>query len=212
MEALQTTCQDGVNLVCVMAANNEVGTIYPIEEVVELANKAGARTLVDATQAVGKFSIQAQAWGITYLTVSAHKIYGPKGVGALITSPGVDVRPSNGPVPGTSDGTPSVPGIAGLGEACRLRRLQMALDELRVAAQRDRPETLLLQAIDGLVVNRDRAHRLSNNLNVSLPGVPNDAVIARLRPHVALSSGAACSSYAQSPSHVLRAMGLSDDL
>ena len=161
---------------------------------------------------MGRFSIQAQAWGITYLTVSAHKIYGPKGVGALIIPPGVDIRPSNGPVPGTADGTPNVPGIVGLGEACRLRRLEMAIDEPRMAAQRDRLETLLLQAIDGLVVNGDCAHRLSNNLHVSLPGLPSDAIIARLRPHVALSSGAACSSYAQSPSHVLRAMGLSDDL
>jgi len=212
LEALERACRDGVDLVCVMAANNEVGTLYPIEEVARIAGRAGARTLIDATQAAGRMPIQVIAWGITYLTISAHKIYGPKGVGALVVPPELEVRPSHGLTPGTGDGTPNVPGIAGLGEACRLRRMEMSADEPRMAAQRDRLEARLLAGIDGLVINGDREHRLSNNLHVSVPGVPNDAVIARLRRYVALSTGAACSSGAETPSHVLRAMGLPDIL
>jgi len=212
MVALEAACHDGIDLVCVMAANNEVGTLYPGEEVARIAGRAGARTLIDATQAAGRVPIHAAAWGITYLTVSAHKIYGPKGIGALIVPPELDVRPSHGPTPSTGDGTPNVPGIVGLGEACRLRRLEMADDEPRMAAQRNRLEALLFADIDGIVVNGDHERRLSNNLHVSVPDVPNDAVIARLRRHVALSTGAACSSGTQTPSHVLRAMGLSEAL
>lgn len=208
LAALEAVCRDGVDLVCVMAANNEVGTLYPIDEVARIAGRAGALTLVDATQAAGRIPIQVAAWEITYLTMSAHKIYGPKGVGALVVLPELDVRPIHGRTPGTGDGTPNVPGIVGLGEACRLRRLEMSADESRMAAQRDQLQALLLAGIDGLVINGDCEHRLSNNLHVSVPGVPNDAVVARLRRHVALSTVAACSSGAETPSHVLRAMGL----
>jgi cysteine desulfurase len=207
---LEAACRDGMDLICVMAANNEVGTLYPVEEVARLAGQAGARTLIDATQAVGRVPIHAAAWGITYLTASAHKIYGPKGVGALIAPPELDVRPAHGLTPGTGDGTPNVPGIAGFGEACRLRHREMAEDEPCIAAQRDRLEVLLLAGIDGLLINGDRECRLSHNLHVSIPDVPNDAVIARLRHSVALSTGAACSSGAHTPSHVLRAMGVSE--
>ena len=212
LAALEAACREGVDLVCVMAANNEVGTVYPIEEVGRIAGRVGARTLIDATQAAGHVPLEADGWRITYLALSAHKIYGPKGVGALIAPPELDLRPSHHGVPGVGDGTPNVPGIAGLGEACRLRRIEWSVDESRMATQRDRLEALLLAGVDGLVVNGDRKHRLSNNLHVAVPGAPNNAVIARLRRHVALSSGAACSSGAEAPSHVLRAMGLSKDV
>ena len=212
LEALEDACRHGSDLVCVMAANNEVGVIYPVEQVGQIADRFGARSLVDATQAAGHIPIEADAWNITYLTLSAHKIYGPKGVGALIAPRGSDARSSHGRIPGAGEGTPNVPGIAGLGEACRLRDLERAADEKQMAAQRDRLEALLLAEIDGLVVNGDVGHRLSNNLHVAVPGVPNNAVIARLRRQVALSSGAACSSGAEEPSHVLRAMGLPDEI
>ena len=195
-----------------MAANNEVGTIYPIQDIVRIANLAGAKTLVDATQAVGRIPLNLQDWGVTYMTVSAHKIYGPKGVGALVVQPELIVQCPEAPYSGIGHGTPNVPGIAGLGEACRLRRLEMLVDEPRMADQRDRLEAFLVSEIDGIVINGDRECRLTNNLNVSIAGVPNDAVIARLRPFVALSSGSACSSAAQEPSHVLSAMGLSEAL
>lgn len=208
MPALDLACRDGVDLVCVMAANNEVGTLYPIESVAKLARAHGAATLVDATQAAGRVDMRALDWGVTYLTVSAHKIYGPKGIGALVVPAGLQVRLTSSNTPGAGDGTPNVPGIVGLGEACHLRHFEMGDDEPRMCTQRDRLESLLLTGIDGLVVNGDREHRLANNLHVSVPDVPNDAVVARLRRHVAISTGAACSSGAQEPSHVLQAMGL----
>ena len=208
LEALEAACRHGADLICVMAANNEVGVIYPVERVGQIAARFGARSLVDATQAVGHIPIRAGEWNITYLTLSAHKIYGPKGVGALIAPGGFGARSSHHRVAGVGEGTPNVPGIAGLGEACRLRDRELATDEKQMATQRDRLEALLLAGIDGLVVNGDPEHRLSNNLHVAVPGVPNNAVIARLRRQVALSSGAACSSGAETPFHVLRAMGL----
>ena len=209
MAALRTVCDEGVDLVCVMAANNEVGTIYPIEDIVGIAERSGAQTLIDATQAAGRIPIEVSRWGITYLTLSAHKIYGPKGVGALIAPSSFQSWIANG---SGGHGTPNVPGIVGLGKACGLRRLEMERDEPRMEAQRDRLEELLLANIEGLVVNGDRKHRLSNNLHVSVDGVPNDAVISGLRHHVALSSGSACESAAQTPSHVLKAMGLAEAL
>jgi selenocysteine lyase/cysteine desulfurase len=101
MAVLEAVCRDGIDLICVMAANNEMGTLYPVEEVARVAGRAGARTLIDATQAAGRVPIHAAAWDITYLTVSAHKIYGPKGVGALIVPPELDVRPSHPAYPPT---------------------------------------------------------------------------------------------------------------
>ncbi len=205
---LDAACREGTDLVCVMAANNEVGTVNPVEHVAGVVARAGAKTLIDATQVAGRLPLRTEEWGITYLTVSAHKIYGPKGVGALVTSPGLEFRRSYGAVRGVGPGTPNVPGITGLGEACKLRRLEMAADEPRIAAMRDRLQELLLADIPGLIVNGDLANRLGNNLHVAVPGIPNDAVVARLRNHVAISTGAACASGAQTPSHVLRAMRL----
>ncbi|MDY7076686.1 MAG: aminotransferase class V-fold PLP-dependent enzyme, partial [Chloroflexota bacterium] len=169
MGALEAACSEGIDLVCVMAANNEVGTIYPIEDIVRIAREAEAATLIDATQAAGRYPIQMSAWGITYLAISAHKIYGPKGVGALVMPPKLAAQMSHGSTLGTGHGTPNVPGIVGLGEACRLRRVEMTNDEPRMAAQRDQLESLLLAEIDGLVVNGDRECRLNNNLHVSIP-------------------------------------------
>jgi cysteine desulfurase len=207
--SLESAIDSGAHLICVMAANNEVGTIYPIREVAARAHAAGATVLVDATQAAGKVELDVCGWGIDYLILSAHKMYGPKGVGALITR---TPRRSDAEAFARHDGTPNVPGIAGLGEACRLRVLEMHEDEERLAVLRNRLEAMLQQHIPGIVINGDREHRLSNNLHVSIPGVPNDAVVARLRRVVAISTGAACTTGTQEPSHVLRAMGLPETL
>lgn len=201
MERLKTLLP-GADLVCVMAANNEVGTLYPVAEIARLAADVGANVLVDATQAAGRVDLAAQAWRIAYLVLSAHKLYGPKGVGALVSSPRMRFP---------DHGTPNVPGIAGFGEACRLRSEERGADEPRIAALRNRLEALLRTRIPGMTVNGDAEHRLSGNLHVSVPGVPNDAIIARLRSTVAISTGAACTSGTPEPSHVLRAMGLSDE-
>jgi cysteine desulfurase len=212
LQALEAACVSGIDLVCVMAANNEVGTIYPIEQIAQIADAVGAATLIDATQAVGRIPIRTVDWVITYLTISGHKMYGPKGVGALVTPPDISIRHSHSRLRSTGDGTPNVPGIVGLGEACRLRRMEMAQDEPRIAAQRDHLEALLLRTISRLVVNGDPSNRLSHNLHLALPDVPNDAVLTRLRKRLAISTGAACTSAVDTPSHVLKAMGLTEDL
>ncbi len=210
-DSVQTALDAGVDLVCIMAANNEVGTIYPIADVTREAHDRGASIMVDATQAAGKIPVYAREWGIDYLVVSAHKLYGPKGVGALI-SPVGDLRMQISDLIWASEGTPNVPGIAGFGEACRLRRLEMAEDEPRIAALRDRLQSELTASIPELAVNGDLSCRLSGNLHVSVPGIPNDALMARLRKKVAISTGSACTSGAHGPSHVLQAMGLPEDL
>ncbi len=155
-----------------------------------------------------------EEWGITYLAISAHKLYGPKGVGALVVRRGHHLEPQiygGGHQHGLRSGTLNVPGIAGLGEACRLRQLEMESDERSIAKKRDRLQQLLLDSIPGLVVNGDLDHRLAGNLHISIPGIPNSAVIARIRHKLAISTGAACSSGVETPSHVLRAMKLPED-
>jgi len=210
-DSLKAALDAGVDLVCLMAANNEVGTIYPVPEMARQVRDCGAAIMVDATQAAGRFSLHARDWEIDYLIVSAHKLYGPKGVGALI-SPVGNLRTQMSDLIWASEGTPNVPGIAGFGEACRLRRLEMAEDEPRIAALRDRLQSKLTTAIPNLAVNGDLSRRLSGNLHISVPGIPNDALMVRLRKKVAISTGSACTSGAHGPSHVLQAMGLSEAL
>jgi cysteine desulfurase len=208
LEEVRRSCESGVDLLVAMAANNEVGTIYPIGEIARIATENGASLLVDATQAAGRTRLRFSDWSISYLALSAHKIYGPKGVGALVTTAD-NLRNSHGDIQGVGTGTPNVPGIAGLAEACRLRRHEMATDEPRIATLRDRLQSRLLRT-GGVVVNGDQSSRLAGNLHISVCGVPNDAIIARLRRQVAISTGAACSSGALASSHVLLAMGLSE--
>lgn len=205
MDCLDRVLASGVDVLCVMAANNEVGNVYPIAECARRARRAGAAVLVDATQAAGRIPVDLYRDGIDYLSMSAHKMYGPKGVGALVVG---DAGFALDTV--WNSGTPNVPGIAGFGEASRLRHAEMHDDEHRVAALRDHLEALLRDRIPGLTVNGDIRNRLSGNLHVSIPGVPNDAVVARLQSTVALSTGAACVSGTHALSHVLRAMELSD--
>jgi len=205
-DAIREVLGRGARLVCLMAANNEVGTLQPVEEAGRLAKAVGAAFLVDATQAAGRIEVQAQDWGADYLILSGHKMYGPKGVGALV-SPEIAEAPPPKLHPFRAS-TPNVPGIVGLGEAARLRTAEMAADEPRIGALRDQLEARLRQAIPGLMINGDRGRRLGNNLHISVPDAPNDAVIAHLRDKVAISTGAACMSGTDAPSHVLRAMKL----
>lgn len=215
LEHLEKVCASGVSLLCVMAANNEIGNIYPIQEVGAIAQKYEIPFLCDASQAVGKIPINFEDWGITYLAISAHKLYGPKGSGALVVRKGQKLQPilfGGGHQKGLRSGTFNVPGIVGLGEACRLRLLEMSEDEKAVAHLRDKLQTLLQKSIPGLEVNGDVENRLSGNLHISVPGVPNSAIIARVRHQLAISTGAACSSGVETPSHVLTAMGLGQEV
>lgn len=212
---LEQVCASGINLLCVMAANNEVGTIYPIEKIAHIAQRYEVPFLCDASQAVGKIPIRFDDWGITLLSISAHKFYGPQGVGALVIRRGYPLEPlfyGGGHQKGLRSGTLNLPGIVGLGEACRLRSLEMETDEEEIRKKRDRLQQLLQQKIPNLVVNGDQENRLAGNLHISIPGIPNSAVIARVRHQLAISTGSACSSGVEAPSHVLRAMGLSVEI
>ncbi|TVP67180.1 MAG: aminotransferase class V-fold PLP-dependent enzyme, partial [Nodularia sp. (in: Bacteria)] len=168
--------------------------------------------LCDASQAVGKIPLNFQDWGITYLAISGHKLYAPKGVGALVLRNGYSLQPmiyGGGHQQGLRSGTLNVPGIAGLGEACRLRQLEMEKDESAIASLRNQLQNLLQSNIPDLVVNGDLNNRLSGNLHISIPNIPNSAIIARIRHQLAISTGAACSSGVVAPSHVLQSMNLS---
>jgi cysteine desulfurase len=210
---LEQVCQDGLSLLCVMAANNEIGNIYPIQAIGQITQRHNIPFLCDASQAVGKIPLNFEDWGITHLAISAHKLYGPKGVGALAVRRGYQLKPLmfGGYQQGMRSGTLNVPGIVGLGEAYRLRQLEMVEDEQAIAHKRDRLQQLLSTQIPNLVVNGDTDNRLAGNLHVSIPGIPNSAVIVRIRHTLAISTGSACSSGVEAPSHVLQALRLSED-
>lgn len=215
LDYLEQVCTEGLALLCVMAANNEIGNIYPIQAIGQIAQHHNIPFLCDGSQAVGKMPIHCKEWGITYLAISAHKLYGPKGVGALVVRKGYYLEPllfGGGHQKGMRSGTLNVPGIVGLGEACRLRSLEMEEDEWAIASKRDKLQNLLLEKIPGLVVNGDTTRRLAGNLYISVPGVPNSAVIARVRHRLAISTGSACSSGIETPSHVLQALHLPEDV
>jgi cysteine desulfurase len=212
---LEQVCAEGLSLLCVMAANNEIGNIYPIQKIGQIAQHYGIPFLCDGSQAVGKIPIQFEEWGITYLAISAHKFYGPKGVGSLAVHRGYHLEPlmfGGGHQRGMRSGTLNVPGIVGMGEACRLCYLEIKENEQRIATQRDRLQKLLQEKISNLVVNGDVDSRLSGNLHISIPGIPNSAVIARVRHKLAISTGSACSSGVEAPSHVLQALSLPSDV
>lgn len=215
LEHLEQVCAEGLSLLCVMAANNEIGNIYPIQKVGQIAQHYGIPFLCDGSQAVGKIPIQFEEWGITYLAISAHKFYGPKGVGALAVRRGYHLEPlifGGGHQQGMRSGTLNVPGIVGLGEACRLRSLEMEADERAIAAKRDKLQNLLLEKIPNLIINGDLENRLAGNLHISIPGILNSAIIARIRHQLAISTGSACSSGVEAPSHVLQTLGLAEEL
>lgn len=212
---LEQVCAEGLSLLCVMAANNEIGNIYPIQEIGQVAQRYSIPFLCDASQAVGKIPIQFEAWGITYLAISAHKLYAPKGVGALVVRQGYRLEPSifgGGHQKGMRSGTLNVPGIVGLGEACRLRSLEMSEDERAIAIKRDYLQNLLIGKIHNLVINGDLDNRLAGNLHISIPGIPNSAVVARIRHKLAISTGSACSSGVEAPSHVLQVLKFPEEL
>jgi cysteine desulfurase len=212
---LEKVCSKGGDLLCVMGANNEIGNIYPIEEISKIAQKYHIPFLCDGSQAVGKIPVNFEDWGITFLTISGHKLYAPKGIGALVIKKGFSLQPliyGGGHQNGIRSGTLNVSGIVGLGKACYLRQLEMEEDERRIALKRDHLQSLLQSKIPQLVINGDTENRLAGNLHISIPNVPNTAIIARIRDKLAISTGSACSTETVSPSHVLRAMNLRDEL
>jgi len=214
IESVESAVNEHTLLISVQAANNEIGTIQAIAEIAALAHERGALVHCDAAQAVGKIPVDVQDWEIDLLSISAHKLYGPKGVGALYIRGGVYGIPisplqiGGGQEWGLRPGTMNVPGIVGFGEACAICECEMDEEAQRTALLRDHMEFELLGAIPGLVRNGAISQRLPNNSNLTIPGVEAEALVANLRG-IAISTGAACASGAPEPSHVLLALGLS---
>jgi cysteine desulfurase len=201
-------------LVSIMAVNNEIGVIQDISACAALARRAGALFHTDAAQAAGKIPLDAAGWGVDLLSLSSHKLYGPKGVGALFVRrrPRVRLAPlfsGGGQERGLRSGTLPAPLIVGLGEACRISRAEMAEEATRIGALRDRLLARLAAAIPGLHVNGSMRARIPGNLNLTFPGITAAELMART-PELCLSTGSACSSAEIEPSYVLRALGLSE--
>jgi cysteine desulfurase len=208
---------DQTVLVSVMAANNEVGTLNPIREIGRLCHDRGVLFHTDATQAIGKVAINVQLDQIDLLSLSAHKFYGPKGIGALYVrrrDPQVRLVPlfdGGGHERGFRSGTLAVPLIVGLGQAAELAAAEMQNEAIRTATLRDRLHQGIASRVESIRHNGHPTERLPNNLNLSFEYVDGESLILAMRD-VSVSSGAACSSVDPEPSHVLRAMGLDDDL
>jgi cysteine desulfurase len=217
LQELEAAIRPTTILIAVMFANNEIGVIQPIREISAIARRHGVLFFSDATQAVGKVPVDVGADGIDLMALSAHKLYGPKGIGALyVRRRGPRVRlaaqmDGGGHERGMRSGTLNVPGIVGLGKACALCGQEMETDRERIQPLRDRLEGALL-ALEGARVNGSREHRLPQTTNISFRGVDGDALLAGLGKNVALSSGSACTSASMEPSYVLKALGLDDDL
>jgi len=204
-------------LISIMHANNEIGVIQPIEEIGRIAKEKGVLFHVDAAQSVGKIPADVEKDGVDLLAVSAHKLYGPKGVGALYVrrkNPRVELAPmidGGGHERGLRSGTLNVPGIVGLGKACELCEKEMAAEGERLRALRDRLKDAILAGLDNVFVNGSMSQRLPHNLNLSFAGVEGEALLMGIND-VAVSSGSACTTATLEPSHVLRALGVPEEL
>jgi cysteine desulfurase len=202
-------------LVSIMYVNNETGVIQPIKEIASLAHESGALFMTDATQALGKIKIDVDALGVDLLCFSGHKMYAPKGVGALYVRQSgnkVKLTPQihgGGHEHGLRSGTLNVPGIVALAKACEIAQSDMNQDSLRVTSLRNELENDLLQ-VEGAFVNGHRENRIYNTSNICFPNLDANVLIGKLK-NIAVSNGSACTSAVMEPSHVLSAMGLSQD-
>jgi cysteine desulfurase len=217
LKQLEAAMKPTTILVAIMYANNEIGVIQPVKEISAIAKKHGALFFTDAVQAVGKIPVDVNADGIDLMAFTAHKMYGPKGVGALYVrrkNPRVKVTAQvdgGGHERGMRSGTLNVPGIVGFGKSAELARLEMATDTARISALRDKLENALKQ-IDESYVNGNPAYRLPHVSNISFKYVEGEGLMMGFNKDIALSSGSACTSASLEPSYVLKALGLGDDL
>ena len=211
LDELKSTMGDDVAVVSIMAANNETGTLFPVEEAGHIAHEHGALFHTDAVQAVGKVPLDLDAGAIDMLSLSGHKLHAPKGIGALYVKRGRRFRPfmlGGHQERGRRGGTHNVPGIVGLGKAAELAAAHMKEERTRVRALRDRLEAGLLK-IEATRVNGDVESRLPGTTNISFKGVEGEAMLMHLDQNgICASSGSACTSGSLEPSHVLRAMGV----
>lgn len=216
-EQVREALTDETLLVSIMAANNEIGTLQPIRDIGRVCKEKGVLFHTDATQGVGRVEIDVEEMGIDLLSLSAHKIYGPKGVGALYVrgrrsrariAPQLD---GGGHERGLRSGTLNVPGIVGLGEACEICGQEMSAEGERMRGMRDRLRDGVTGQLTGVYLNGHPEERLPGNLHLSFARVEGELLLMGLK-EIALSSGSACTSATVEPSHVLRAIGVGDDL
>jgi cysteine desulfurase len=214
LELAERAINEGTLLVSVQAANNEVGTIQPISQLSRLAHQLGALIHCDAAQAVGRIPVSVDDWDIDLMSVSSHKLYGPKGAGALYVRGGpraLRIEPlffGGGQEQELRPGTVNVPAIVGFGAACQLCQQSLLAEMVRIGSLRDQFESALMSSVQGLRRNGALDARLPGNSSLTFPNVDAEALIANT-PTVILSTGSACTTGALEPSHVLLAIGLS---
>lgn len=217
LQQLEAAITPQTILVALMVANNETGYIHPVKEISEIVHKMGSFLFTDATQAVGKIPIDVNKEGIDLMAFSGHKIYGPKGVGALYLrrkNPRVRVlaqMDGGGHENGFRSGTLNVPGIAGLGKACEICTQEMKHDAIQLMQYRNRLEESLIKH-ENIAINGSRKHRLPHVTNVAFAGINGNELITAVTKKIAVSSGSACTSALPEPSHVLMSMGLPEAL
>ena len=216
-EDVRKAITDKTILISVMFANNEIGTINPIKEIGKIAKEKGILFHCDATQGVGKVPVDVQEMGIDLMSFSAHKIYGPKGIGALYVrkkNPRVRIAAQmdgGGHERGMRSGTLPVPLIVGFGKACELCEQEMAADAARLSVMRDRLHATITKALEDVYLNGHPTERLPHNLNISFAYVEGESLLMGCK-EIALSSGSACTSATLEPSYVLRALGVGAEL
>lgn len=214
---LENAITDKTILIAIMYGNNEIGVLQPVREISKIARKHGVLFFTDATQAVGKVPVDVQADGIDLMAFSGHKMYGPKGVGALYVrrkNPRVKVTAQmdgGGHERGMRSGTMNVPGIVGLGKACEICMNEMEAEGKRLSQLRDKLENALLE-LEESYVNGNKEHRLPHVCNISFKYVEGEGLMMGFNKNIAVSSGSACTSASLEPSYVLKALGLGDDL
>ena len=217
LEKLSAAISEKTILISLMAANNEIGVIHPVKEIGRIAKERGVLFHCDGAQALGKIAVNVEEMGIDLLSVSAHKMYGPKGVGALYVrsqQPKVRLWPiidGGGHEKGLRSGTLNVPGIVGFGRACEIAGRELAQEAARLIDLRERLKRGILSRLDEVYVNGDPVRRLPGNMNLSFAYVEGESLLMALKD-IALSAGSACTSASLEPSHVLRALRLPDDL
>jgi cysteine desulfurase len=217
LQELEAAIKPSTILISIMYGNNEIGVIQPIKEISKIARKRGVLLFTDGTQAVGKIPIDVNKDGIDLMAFSAHKMYGPKGVGALYVrrkNPRVKVTAQmdgGGHERGMRSGTLNVPGIVGFGKACEIAMHEMQSEAERVSKLRDKLENALLN-LEEAYVNGSREHRLPHVTNISFKYVEGEGLMMGFNKDIAVSSGSACTSASLEPSYVLKALGLGDDL
>jgi cysteine desulfurase len=217
LSELEAAIRPATVLIAVMYANNEIGVIQPIKEISEIAKKHDILFFSDAVQAVGKIPVDVKNDGIDLMGLSAHKMYGPKGVGALFIrskSPGILVKSQidgGGHEKGIRSGTLNVPGIVGFGKAAEIAGLEMQQESGRLRVLKDRLEEQLLE-LDGAILNGNSTRRLPHVTNISFGSVEGEDLLLNLAKYVAVSSGSACTSITKEPSHVLKSLGVDDAL